>query len=275
MGALAFEKYEGLGNDFVVVDVPSRPDAAAEWAVRLCDRRRGIGADGVLFVSPSASARDGRMVVMNADGSVPEMCGNGLRCVALHVARRRGLRGGELIFETDAGLRRCEIEDGAGEGIVTIDMGEIALLGRRELDLDGESLVVELADAGNPHAIRLGPFTRGDVERLGPKIATHVAFPSGTNAEFAVAGRGGIDLVVWERGVGVTEACGTGACATAAVACHLGLAAYGEPVDVRLPGGALSITIDRATGRAAMRGPARHVFSGTFPSGDAAPRVAP
>ncbi len=117
------------------------------------------------------------------------------------------------------------------------------------------------ADAGNPHAVLLGAFARGDVERLGPRLATHPHFPRGTNVEFAHVAEGRVDLVVWERGVGITLACGTGACATAAVACAKGLLPRGLPIAVRLPGGVLDITIG-GDGVATMRGPARLVFSG-------------
>jgi diaminopimelate epimerase len=145
-------------------------------------------------------------------------------------------------------------------------MGVVRVLGDRPLDVDGKGrVVVTIADAGNPHAVLFGAFARSDVESLGPRIATHSAFPAGTNAEFAAAGADGIDLVVWERGVGITLACGTGACATAAVACAKGLAKTGTPIAVRLPGGRLDITLD-AAGRCTMRGPARLVYAGTVPA---------
>ncbi len=277
MGPAPFHKYEGLGNDFIVVEAGDERDVTPARAVELCDRRRGIGADGVLLVLPSGGVGGGaaRMRVINADGSIPEMCGNGVRCVALHLARARGLRTGDVRVDTDAGLRVCSLEamdDAAGEAMVTVDMGVVRVLGDHALaDLAGFSdlgesrgdLTYTVADAGNPHAVLFGTFARTDVDRLGPRLATHPTFPKGTNVEFSrVAPDGGIDLVVWERGVGVTLACGTGACATAAVACARGLAPRNAPVAVRLPGGRLDITID-PTGRATMRGPARHVFAGT------------
>src|SRR5438309_11070936 len=107
-----FAKYQGLGNDFVVIDAAREDAMTSEQASALCDRRFGIGGDGVLLVLPPRDAANAaRMKVLNADGSVPEMCGNGLRCVALHVARARGVRRGDLAFETDAGVRRCAIDD--------------------------------------------------------------------------------------------------------------------------------------------------------------------
>jgi diaminopimelate epimerase len=263
MGAsLKFDKYEGLGNDFVVVDSGDEHAVKPERAAQLCDRRFGIGADGIILVLPPRTAGcHARMRVLNADGSIPEMCGNGVRCVALHVAEMRGMREGIVRIETDAGERACEVD---ATGMVTVDMGIVRALGDRAVEVEGRKVVLALADAGNPHAILFGTFARGDVEHLGPRIATHTAFPRGTNVEFACAVGDGIDLVVWERGVGITLACGTGACATAAVACDKGLASRGRPVTVRLPGGSLQITI-ADDGRATMRGPAHRVFSGTAP----------
>jgi len=259
--ALRFEKYEGLGNDFIVVDAPDEGLMPPERVTRLCDRRFGVGADGVLLVLPPRSPGcDARMVVINADGSIPEMCGNGVRCVALHVAEARGWIRGTVRVETDAGERACTLDE---TGMVTVDMGVVRVLEERTLEVEGRSLILTLADAGNPHAVLFGAFARSEVERLGPRLATHGSFPRGTNVEFAAVERDGIDLVVWERGVGITLACGTGACATAAVACQKGLAARGRPVTVRLPGGRLDVTLGD-DGRTTMRGPARRVFSGAL-----------
>lgn len=272
-----FSKYEGLGNDFVVVDAADEGAVSAERAVALCNRHFGIGGDGVLLVLPPRKAGcDARMRVINADGSVPEMCGNGLRCVAVHVARARGLAVGTLRVDTDAGALDCVVDDGAGAGIVTVDMGVVQLLGDRTVNVDGQPITVAVADAGNPHAVLFGAFARGEVDRIGPRIATHPDFPRGTNVEFSrvllppdarpdAKAPAEIQLVVWERGVGVTLACGTGACATAAVACAKGLVPRGKPVALHLPGGRLDVTIDGA-GRAIMRGPARLVFSGELPT---------
>jgi diaminopimelate epimerase len=257
-----FFKYEGLGNDFIVVDAPDEARVDPDKARTLCDRRFGIGADGVLLVLPARDGSDVRMRVINADGSIPENCGNGIRCVALHVARGRGIARGSVRVDTDAGASACAVEDEAGEGIITVDMGVMRVIGERSLDVDGKRVTLTVADAGNPHAILFGAFARGDVDYLGPRLATHPEFPRGTNVEFTRVDGGSIDLVVWERGVGVTMACGTGACATAAVACAKGLAPRGTPIAIRLPGGRLDVTIDAAN-RATMRGPARRVYSGT------------
>jgi diaminopimelate epimerase len=197
------------------------------------------------------------------------MCGNGLRCVVLHVARARGLSRGDFVVETDAGTKACVFELAAGavaadadEAMVTVDMGPVRVTG--DISIDGVDFV--LADAGNPHAIAFGTFDAAAAARIGPRVATHDAFPAGTNVELArvardASGAAAIDLVVWERGVGLTQACGTGACATVAAAAARGLAPRGAPVIVHLPGGDLSVTIG-ASGAAVMRGPARRVFEG-------------
>jgi|HubBroStandDraft_4_1064222.scaffolds.fasta_scaffold186479_1 diaminopimelate epimerase len=262
----AFYKYEGLGNDFIVVDVGEESDVLPDRAVALCDRHLGIGADGVLLILPAREAGcDARMRVINADGSISEMCGNGVRCVALHLARagRAAAGAGRVCLDTDAGARDCVVEDTRGEGIVTADMGVVSVHGERSVEVDGKRVRVEVADAGNPHAVLFGTFDRRDVEHLGPRIATHPDFPRGTNVEFARVAGDGIDLVVWERAVGITLACGTGACATAAVACADGYLPRGAPIAMRLPGGRLDVTIHES-GRVTMRGPARHVFSGVL-----------
>lgn len=271
MAKLPFHKYEGLGNDFVLVEASHEDLVIAARAVELCDRRFGIGADGVLLVlAPRTPDCEARMRVLNADGSVPEMCGNGVRCVALHLAHARSRAEGTVCIDTDAGPRRCVVDDRDGRGLVTVDMGVVRTFGDRTLDVDGKRVTVSTADAGNPHAVLFGAFARGDVEHLGPRIAAHAEFPRGTNVEFACAVGGGIDLVVWERGVGITLACGTGACAAAAVACDKGLARRGTPASVRLPGGTLDVTISASTGhadepmRATLRGPARYVYSGSI-----------
>jgi len=254
-----FAKYEGLGNDFVVIDAESERDLTLQRAAEICDRRYGVGADGVILVLPGP-----RMRVINADGSIPEMCGNGIRCVALHLARGKEATSLEVGIETDAGPRLCKLEmTGANEANVSVDMGEVRATGTVSLDIDGERVDVFTADAGNPHAIMFGEVTRERAERLGPRIATHAHFKNGTNVEIAHVGTDGIDVIVWERGVGLTLACGTGACAVAAVAREQKLATAGT-IRVRLPGGALDIEPGHRT---TMRGPARFVYEGILAGG--------
>lgn len=256
---VAFEKYEGLGNDFIIIDVRGGGlRLGAAEAKRLCDRRRGVGADGVLLVSEGRSAgSSASMIVYNADGSMPEMCGNGLRCVAHYVAAGAG--GASFVIDTDAGPRGCEVE-----GVeVRVEMGEVKVAPEAVvLEAAGRAVLVREVNVGNPHAVTFDPYDRELFEKVGPALATHAHFAAGANAEFVREGPGGaLEVLVWERGVGPTEACGTGACAVAAVACVEGMRPYGEGLSVLLPGGALQIWVSKG-GALAMRGPARRAFRG-------------
>jgi len=261
MRPLAFAKYEGLGNDFIVVDGDVSDEAAftTERVRALCDRRFGIGGDGVLLIlPPRTKGAVGRMKVLNADGSIPEMCGNGLRCAALHLLKGEA---GEVLVDTDDGAKRCSIDS---DHRVTIDMGEVKWLEDITLDVLGRPLSFALATAGNPHAITFVPFGREEIDRIGPYVATHPHFQRGTNVEFASLRPSArdVDLVVWERGVGLTLACGTGACATVATLVAKNQIPEGECVHVHLPGGVLDVTMRE--GRAIMAGPARLVFKGAL-----------
>lgn len=255
--ARAFVKYEGLGNDFLVVDAG---DVSVDEAVRLCDRHFGVGGDGVLMVTPEPGLR-GRMRVRNADGSSPEMCGNGLRCVALHLALADGATETSYRIATDAGEKTAFVTRRGDQAEIRVDMGVVRALGKKTIRTSAGEHVVELGDAGNPHAILFGSYTRADVDRLGPILATHPDFPHGTNVEFCSLTGGVIETIVWERGVGVTLACGTGACAVAVVARANGLVGEG-PVTVALPGGRLVIEPGVDGAPTWMTGPARRVFSG-------------
>lgn len=283
---MRFAKYHGLGNDFLVVDLrtASAEDAALaqdpQRVVALCDRQFGVGGDGVLAVLPSSQA-DARMRVLNSDGSEAEMCGNGLRCVVKELYDRGGLRKPELAIETGAGVLTCAVEagpDGAASS-VTVAMGaprllrgEIPMAGpagerclEQPLELPGEpARALTGVSMGNPHAISFVE-SRDEAWRLarsiGPAIEHHAWFPRRTNVELAHAkSPGEIDLVVWERGCGITLACGTGACATTVAAVLTGRATEGAPVRVNLPGGALEITVLAGLSNVLMKGPAVHVF---------------
>lgn len=260
--ALQFEKWEGLGNDFLVVVLPEGAAPSAEEARLVCDRHFGVGGDGVLYVDETTP----RMIVLNADGSRPEMCGNGLRCVAAFLADKRGEGRAELVIATDAGEKRCLVER-RGDGLfdVTVDMGHATLGPALDVDVAGDVFTFSTVDVGNPHAITFEPHEDADVDRIGP--AAERAPKAGTNVEFcrvvAGAARPRIEVTVWERGVGRTLACGTGACAVAAAACESGRAPFGEPIDVVLPGGPLEITVDAGRGLR-MKGPARRVFRGVL-----------
>ncbi|MBL4688532.1 MAG: diaminopimelate epimerase [Nannocystaceae bacterium] len=280
MTVTAFHKVEGLGNDFLLIE--GGHDALARLrrdAPGLCNRRRGIGADGILLVGPgSGPDADATMWVVNHDGSRPEMCGNGLRCVALWVAAKRGLS--RVLVDTDAGPKACRVTPGprgpATAGLsaeVEVDMGPTTLGGHQTPE-GGEGRRFASVGIGNPHAITF--VSEADdpealARRLGPAIAVDALYPQGTNVEFAaVKADGSIVLWVWERGCGITDACGTGACATVAAAVAADLVRSEVPVAVALPGGVLMITVPSGQGResgrgVSMRGPARVVFSGTVP----------
>jgi diaminopimelate epimerase len=256
---LAFVKYQGIGNDFVVVDGPLMDPARA---VRLCDRRRGIGADGVLTILPPRTpGAVATMHIFNSDGSVAAMCGNGVRCVARHLAERRGLAG-EVVVETDAGPKRCLVHRDRSGGVeaVSVEMGPARWQGEESFQVGDERLVAQRVSMGNPHAVFFGEASRERATRLGPQVER--AVPGGVNAGFAAVRAGGIDLVVWERGAGLTEACGTGACAAAVAAVRRGDAKAGVPVAVRLPGGTLEITVSPDLSGVLMRGPAERVYEG-------------
>jgi len=256
---LRFAKYHGLGNDFVLVEGPL---VTAERARRLCDRRRGVGADGVVTILPPRTAgAAATMHIYNPDGSVAEMCGNAIRCLARHLAETRGLAG-RMRIDTDAGTKECTLHrgtDGAVEA-VSVEMGPARFEGEQELRIGAETVRATRVSMGNPHAVLFDEPSRARAAALGPLIEK--AVPGGVNVGFARPRAGGIDLVVWERGAGLTDACGTGACAAAVAAARRGEVETGVPVEVRLPGGVLSITVSPDLSRVTMRGPAAKVFEG-------------
>lgn len=258
---LSFEKYEGIGNDFLVCHLP-RPDALSVSQVqKLCDRHYGVGGDGVLIVSPSENgASRGRMTVINADGSQPEMCGNGLRCVALSLLHE-GEREAGFVVDTDAGPRHCLVQRDGSEVRVKTSMGRGQLLGSIEHEHDGATFTFSQISMGNPHAVTFAPqLPEAQLDLLGPALSGRIKH--GANVEIAtMVGSQRIDLSVWERGVGRTLACGTGAAATAVASVHLGLASTDSPIEVHLPGGPLCLTVSDSF-EVTLEGPARLVFSG-------------
>lgn len=260
---LAFAKYEGAGNDFLVVDAASERAVSPERAVALCDRHFGVGADGVLLVvPPSSSSSRARMVVLNADGSRPEMCGNGLRCVALHLARRDGAERIDYAIETDAGIKATQVERENLLGQVSLGMGRARLTGSRHFAVGTTLREFHLVDMGNPHAISLGlEIDARTIDEVGPALSA--SLPGGSNVEAVrIHDARTLEVLVWERGVGRTLACGTGAAAVAAAAAANGCSPFGEPIEIRLPGGNLSVTVARESLEVTLRGPARLVFAG-------------
>lgn len=258
--ALRFHKMHGLGNDFVVIDARGGATAIDEARARaIADRRTGVGCDQVIVLEPSDTA-DVRMRIWNADGSEVESCGNATRCVVL-------LEGRDVTIETKGGLLQGTL---AGDE-ASVDMGsprfgwdEIPLaypMDAGEMPVAWEELDAPFAvNVGNPHVIFFVTNADAvDLERLGPLIEHDPLFPERVNVNVASVEGSAIRLRVWERGAGLTCACGTGACATAVAAIRRGLVR--SPVEVRLPGGALTIAWAPG-GTIRMTGPATHVFTG-------------
>ncbi len=270
-----FAKYEGLGNDFLIVEQARFPSMSAPLAQRLCDRHFGVGGDGVLL----AGLREGRpfMRVFNADGSIPEMCGNGLRCVALYLVQEQLVQDLAFVVSTDAGPHHVEVApasrpaDHARVQVqmrpASLDAGEVLreASGRcidQPFVFDGERLHITTVSMGNPHAV-LFDDVLAQAARLGPRIERDPRFKAGANVGFArMRDPANLELTVWERGVGFTLACGTGACAAAVAAVETGRSARHVPLAVHLPGGALTITVGDPGQPVAMTGPARCVYRG-------------
>jgi len=271
-------KYHGLGNDFVILDRrDGGGDIDAERARALCDRRRGVGADGVLVLLPSARGV-ARMSVHNADGSVAEMCGNGLRCAVKHLVDQGPARPEAIDVETGAGVLTCRVLYGAaGVEEVEVAMGPARLVapnlpsagtGRpfvRE-PLPGHPVLRGTAvSLGNPHLV-LFDADAARAGELGPKLERTFGFADRTNVELARVVGDAIEVTVWERGAGLTLACGTGACATVAAAAVEERLAPGRWTRVRVPGGDLHVFASPDLSSVSLRGPATYVFEAVLPS---------
>nr|WP_243846348.1 diaminopimelate epimerase [Rhizomicrobium palustre] len=259
----------GLGNDFAVFDARKQRLAFdATQARQIADRRRGIGCDQLIVIEPSSDA-DAFMRIRNPDGSEVEACGNATRCVArllLDETRKQ-----KVTLQTVAGILVCE---DAGGGAVTVDMGapelsweripmaEAVDTNRFTLTVEGESLTASAVSMGNPHCVLfVDDADAAPVATLGPKIENHPLFPRRTNVEFvSVRDKGYLRMRVWERGAGITQACGSGACATAVAAFRRGLTR--DHVEIELDGGVLSITLK--DGHVFMTGATALAYSGTF-----------
>lgn len=258
--ARRFVKYHGLGNDFLVVE--SDTLMSRDEAVALCDRHRGVGGDGVLSILPSRHPEARlRMHLYNADGSVAEMCGNGLRCVVRHALGPTSVDE-QVVVDTDAGLRWGHTRPG---GAVRVGLGRPEIVADRlALELDGQHFLGTWVSMGNPHYVL--DATPGDIQadaaRWGAALEHHPAFPARSNVEW-VRRRddGAVDVVVWERGAGLTQACGTGAGATLAALRARG-DVTGDAVVVWLPGGPLAVSRDARTHEIAIEGEAVRVFAG-------------
>jgi diaminopimelate epimerase len=278
--AIEFSKYQGLGNDFILIDNRNSPETiiSSEEAIKICDRHFGIGADGVIFALPGQDSTDYTMRIFNSDGSEPEMCGNGIRCLAQFIAN---LEGKEEIarsyrIQTLGGVMVPVLQ---GSGQVKVDMGMPKLTAAeiptnicaaeekvidRPLEVDGKSWSVTCVSMGNPHCITFVDDVEAiDLQNIGTKFENHPAFPQRTNTEFIeVVKRDYIKMRVWERGAGITLACGTGACAAVVAGVLNNLC--DRLCTVELPGGCLTIEWSELNQKVYMTGSAVKVFSGVY-----------
>jgi diaminopimelate epimerase len=277
---LELSKLHATGNDFLVCDpartIEGRFGYAAGELARLCNRHTGVGADGLIFLNRGTDGADCSMTLHNADGLRAEMSGNGIRCLAWF-AHRKGLGDGKrLVVDTDAGRREIELDIDpltdelraatVDMGPVTFDPAAIPLDAPSAFDLEavfhGTHYVGDAAGMGNPHLVLLVDHPQtARVTQHGPRLEHDERFPKRTNVEFIAATPGepgAIDMRVWERGVGETLSCGTGACAAAAVANRRGL--VGERVVVHVPGGDLLVELGDTI---RLGGPVTHVFDTT------------
>jgi diaminopimelate epimerase len=275
---IAFSKYQGLGNDFILLDNRHQdtPIIDSDEAIIWCDRHFGIGADGVIFVLPAQNGTDYTMRIFNSDGSEPEMCGNGIRCMAKYIAELEGKNDVAVTYKihTLAGTIIPEVLD---EGGVRVDMGEPRLLGaeipttlgkvddkviNQSIEVDGKDWTVTCVSMGNPHCMTFVKDANSiPLETIGPKFEHHPAFPQRTNTEFVQIIRPDyVRMRVWERGAGITLACGTGACAT--VVAGVLTNKCDRYCTVELPGGCLQIEWSELDNHVYMTGPAELVFKG-------------
>ncbi len=269
---MPFYKYEGLGNDFLVVEKGALADLrlTSEHAIALCDRHRGVGGDGVIVLDVDAPS----IAVINSDGSVPEMCGNGIRCAALHLARLAGQSALEVTIATASGPHHCVVIDRPGAESVAVQMAPPSLVPSdiplhatepwidHPLEVAGRTVRLTGVSMGNAHAVTFDEVGDARVE-VGPAIQRDPHFPEGVNVSFVSEHDGAeMRLDVLERGAGWTQACGTGACATAVAAVETGRARRGQQLRIRLPGGTLMVTVGAPGDAVLMQGPARLVFRG-------------
>ena len=282
-GMLSFSKYQGLGNDFVVLEGrqgqldATITDPDPQWVRRICDRRFGVGADGIILALPGEGDAELRMRIFNADGSEAEMCGNGIRCLARFLADSDGDEPGRSwSILTPAGLIVPVLQ---GDGQIRVDMGPPVLdpaqvpttLGVGEqglpqglIECHGASLSVASVGMGNPHVVvPVEDLATIPFDQWGAALEQDPCFPAKTNVHFLqVHGPASLEIRVWERGAGPTLACGTGACATMVAAYLLGLSE--DSAEVLLPGGPLQISWPNGEGSVFMTGPAEAVFDGVL-----------
>ena len=257
-----FTKMHGLGNDYLYV-YGEVPENIAELSRRLSDRHFGVGSDGMIYISPSTQA-DFKMRIFNADGSEGMMCGNGIRCVGKYVYDKGYTDKTNLTIETLSGIKTLRMQVLSGKvKEVTVDMGTAEAGKDIKLNLNGTKVFCTPVSVGNPHAVLfVDAIDEVPVAELGPVIEKNAVFPGGVNVEFVqVISEQELRMRVWERGSGITMACGTGACAAVAAAIQKGYCHFRTLVSVRLDGGVLEIQITKDHS-VTMSGPAETVFEG-------------
>ena len=279
-----FIKYHGLGNDFVLLEggLSGRAEPPTAAVKAICDRSTGVGADGVMLAHPSQSA-DLKMTLINRDGSVPEMCGNGLRCLVKHAIDDLGFTQNPISVETGAGVLACTWRRDAQGRVDTVEvcMGP-PTFERQEVPMTGQGVALDVVveaegrswhatgvGTGNPHMVIFGDAFTASETALGRVLTEDSQWPQGANVEFTeLLSPTHLKVIVWERGCGLTQACGTGATAAAAAAVRLGKSPSGTPIRVSLPGGDLTIRVAADFHEAWMDGPAVEVYRGQLPSLD-------
>ena len=279
---MKFTKMHGLGNDYLYVYCDNVPENIEQLAIKYSDRHFGAGADGIICILPSATA-DFKMRIFNADGSEAMMCGNGIRCVGKYVYDRGYTNKTNLDIETLSGIKHLQltVENGC-VALVTVDMGHAKVSPSQEVKLScgfffdevinafcasrnsEEPIPYFAVDMGNPHAvIFVSDAEKAPVEAVGSALEKSSAFEDGVNVEFVqVISKNEMRMRVWERGSGITMACGTGSCASVAAAVAAHLCQRDTPVTVHLDGGDLIISVDYEN-KVSMTGPAAFVYDGT------------
>ncbi len=277
-GQVEFSKWHGIGNDYIIVAAEDLPFMLTpERTVAICDRHFGIGSDGILLWSGDETAGF-RLQIHNPDGSRGELSGNGIRMMASYLLENGFSKNASMSVVTDAGIIKPAVQpDGqvrvfmgkarlGGAGIIGYEgvAGKSEALGIR-IEAAGEEFDFTFVDVGNPHCVIAVPDLAAlEMERLGPSLENHHLFPNRANIEFMrVTGPAEVSMRVWERGVGETSACGSGACAVAVAAFRSG--EVSSPVTVHLPGGDLLIEVDAELG-VYMTGPAEEIYTGAMSS---------
>ncbi|MBQ6921497.1 MAG: diaminopimelate epimerase [Clostridia bacterium] len=257
---MRFTKMQGIGNDYLYI-FGEVPENVKDLALKYSDRHFGVGSDGLIYISPSKVA-DFKMRIFNADGSEAKMCGNGIRCVGKYVYDKGYTDKTELTVETLSGIKTLDLSVVYGKvKTVTVDMGKTEVSGDITLTAAGREFTVTPVSVGNPHIVVFADDVENfPVDEYGKALEKHELFKGGVNVEFAEVKDGYIRMRVWERGSGITLACGTGACAAVSAAVKKGLVKADEFITVKLDGGELKIRY--SGGKAVMTGGAEFIAEG-------------